>query len=307
MAFPKSPVLLLVFFLVAALLTASNGGGIAIYWGQNGNEMSLRQTCDRNNFEYVIIAFIPEFGQGVTPVLNLAGHCNPISGTCAKFSEEIKYCQQRQIKVFISIGGGVGSYGLTSADDAKQFANYLWDNYLGGTSSSRPLLLGDAVLDGIDFNIEHGSPDHYDELAKYLSSFSSRGKKVYLSAAPQCVYQDKLLWKALGTGLFDYVWVQFYNNQPCQYSPGNVSNLEKSWIDWTSNANWNYTFLGLPASRDAAVSGFIPPDELINFVLPEIKKHGNYGGVMLWSEYYDEKTNYSTAIKGSVLTLDASM
>lgn len=67
--------------------------------------------------------------------------------------------------------------------------------YLGGNSMSRPL--GDAVLDGIDFSIEGGSPDHYDELAQYLSSFSSTGKKVYLCAAPSVPAQMRGLGKPL--------------------------------------------------------------------------------------------------------------
>ncbi|KAI5657771.1 hypothetical protein M9H77_26564 [Catharanthus roseus] len=29
---------------------------------------------------------------------------------------------------------------LTAADDARQVANYLWNNFLGGQSDSRPLL-----------------------------------------------------------------------------------------------------------------------------------------------------------------------
>jgi chitinase len=47
--------------------------------------------------------------------------------------------------VLLSLGG---SYGLSSTDEANSVANYLWDNFLGGSSSSRPL--GDAVLDGIE-------------------------------------------------------------------------------------------------------------------------------------------------------------
>jgi chitinase len=59
---------------------------------------------------------------------------------------------------------------------------YLWNNYLGGTSSSRPL--GDAVLDGIDFDIELGSAKFWNNLATDLKKL---GKTVLLSAAPQCI------------------------------------------------------------------------------------------------------------------------
>jgi chitinase len=43
-------------------------------------------------------------------------------------------------------------------------AAYLWNNYLGGTSPSRPL--GDAVLDGVDFDIELGGVKYWDSLAR---------------------------------------------------------------------------------------------------------------------------------------------
>ncbi|KAJ7974110.1 Acidic endochitinase-like protein [Quillaja saponaria] len=109
------------------LAVGSNAGGIAIYWGQNGNE-----AMDVPNS-------VPRF----------------------------KSCQAKGIKVILSIGGGAGGYTLASSADARQIATYLWNNFLGGQSSSRPL--GDAVLDGIDFDIEGGTNQHWDELATYLS------------------------------------------------------------------------------------------------------------------------------------------
>ena len=55
----------------------------------------------------------------------------------------------------LSIEGGAGNYQLSFSEDARQVADYLWNNFLGGQSSSRPL--GNAVLDGIDFGIEGGT------------------------------------------------------------------------------------------------------------------------------------------------------
>ncbi|KAJ9681307.1 hypothetical protein PVL29_020267 [Vitis rotundifolia] len=202
-------------------------------------------------------------------------------------------CQDQGIKVLLSIGGASGSYTLISAEDAREVANYLWNNFLGGQSSSRPL--GDAVLDGIDFDIEGGTTQHWDELAKALSEFSGQ-RKVYLSAAPQCPFPDAWMGTAIATGLFDYVWVQFYNNPPCQYS-GNADNLINSWNQWTT-IEAGQVFLGLPAAPAAAGSGYIEPDVLVSQVLPSIKTSPKYGGVMLWSRYYD--TGYSAAILSSV-------
>ncbi|KAK6918297.1 Glycoside hydrolase family 18, catalytic domain [Dillenia turbinata] len=293
-----APKLAFSFSLVLMLVVGCKAGGVAIYWGQNGNEGTLAGTCATGNYEFVNIAFLPTFGNGQTPMINLAGHCDPYSKGCVGLSSDIKSCQARGIKVMLSIGGGAGSYYLTSTEDARQVATYLWNNFLGGRSSSRPL--GDAVLDGIDFDIEGGTTQHWDDLARFLSAYSSRGKKVYLTAAPQCPFPDAWVGGALNTGLFDYVWVQFYNNPPCQYSSGNIGNLKDAWKQWTSDMPATKIFLGLPAAPAAAGSGFIPVNVLISQVLPAIKGSGKYGGVMLWSKYYDDQTGYSSSIKSHV-------
>ncbi|KAI3979574.1 hypothetical protein MKX01_001766 [Papaver californicum] len=260
------------------LVVGSNGGGIAVYWGQNGNEGTLSETCSTGNYAFVILAFLPIFGNGQNPMLNLAGHCDPYSNGCVTLSDDIKSCQAKGIKVILSIGGASGSYGLASSEDARQVATYLWNNFLGGKSSSRPL--GNAILDGIDFDIEGGSDQHYGELAKYLKGYSTKD--------------------ALNTGVFDNVWVQFFNNPPCNYASGNVANLENSWKQWSSSIPATKIFLGLPAAPQAAGSGFIPSDDLISTILPMIKDSNKYGGVMLWSKYYDDITGYSSSIKSHV-------
>ena len=150
--------------LLVAFLATCHAGGIAVYWGQNDGEASLSDTCASGNYKFVILAFVYKFGKGQTPQLDLASHCDPSSGGCTGLSEDIRSCQRSGVKVLLSIGGGDGSYGLTSEGDARDVAAYLWNNYLGGTSSSRPL--GDAVLDGIDFDIELGGAKYWDSLAR---------------------------------------------------------------------------------------------------------------------------------------------
>lgn len=279
------------------LTVTANGGGIAIYWGQNGQEGTLTETCASSNYQFVNLAFLATFGNGQTPMINLAGHCDPYSNACQNLSSEIKSCQAKGVKVMLSIGGASGSYSITSTRDAKQVATYLWNNFLGGKSSTRPL--GNAVLDGIDFDIEAGVGPYWANLATFLSGYSKRGKKVYLTAAPQCPYPDADVGGALQTGLFDYIWVQFFNNPPCQYSAGGIGNLESAWKQWTS-IKAGKIFLGLPAAPDAAGSGFIPVEDLISKVLPAIKGSNKYGGVMLWSKFYDNETGYSSKIKSHV-------
>ncbi|OEL31725.1 Acidic endochitinase, partial [Dichanthelium oligosanthes] len=264
------PLLLLIALAASAAMFArtAHAGSISIYWGQNEGEGTLADTCATGNYKFVNIAFLAAFGNGQPPVFNLAGHCDPTNGGCAAQSADIKSCQSRGVKVMLSIGGGAGSYYLNSSSDARNVAAYLWDNFLGGQSSSRPL--GDAVLDGIDFDIEGGTNLHWDDLARYLKGYSGNsGRRVYLTAAPQCPFPDAWVGGALNTGLFDYVWVQFYNNPPCQYSSGSTANLAGAWKQWLS-VPAKQIFLGLPASPQAAGSGFIPADDLKSQVLPLI-------------------------------------
>ncbi|KAL0358903.1 UNVERIFIED_CONTAM: Acidic endochitinase [Sesamum angustifolium] len=269
-----SHLLLLSILIAFTLFGSSQAAGIATYWGQNGAEGSLADACNTGNYQYVSIAFLTTFGSGQTPVLNLAGHCDPPSGTCTGISDDIRTCQSRGIKVLLSLGGATGSYSLSSPDDASQVADYLWNTYLGGSSSSRPL--GDAVLDGIDFDIESGTGQFWDDLARSLSAYSSQ-RKVYLSAAPQCPIPDAHLDTAIQTGLFDYIWVQFYNNEQCDYR-GSPGNLLARWNQWASVPG-GQVFLGLPASEAAAGGGYMPPDVLISQVLPVIKTSPKYGGL----------------------------
>ncbi|CAL4974621.1 unnamed protein product [Urochloa decumbens] len=295
---------LLCAYLLLTRAAAAFGAivNISVYWGQNGGEGSLAETCSSGLYAFVVIAFLSTFGNGQTPVLNLAGHCDPGlhgAGGCAVLSKDIASCQSRGVKVLLSIGGGGGNYGLSSAADAQTVANYLWDNFLGGeSSSSRPL--GDAVLDGIDLDIENGDSSHYDGLAKNLTSLykgDKRGRKYLLTAAPQCPFPDASLGPALGTGLFDHVWVQFYNNPPCQYASGDTSNLRSAWKTWTQALPSASVFLGLPASTKAAGSGYIDPQALAR-VLPAVNGSANYGGIMLWSRYYDMDSGYSAKLLG---------
>jgi chitinase len=294
--------LLIITFLVSNAVESDN---IAIYWGQNDNEGTLTETCateNYNNYSYVIIAFLNKFGNGTTPEINLANHCDPSSDDCAKLSTHIKNCQRKGIKVLLSIGGADGDYGLASTDDAKNVSDYLWNKFLGGNSFSRPF--GDAILDGIDFDIENskGKQQYWEELAVFLKSHNTSTQNVYLSAAPQCPFPDGQLGAALDTAVFDYVWIQFYNNPECDYSQRVVNDLLDSWKQWTESLTTGKVFLGLPASPAAAGSGYVPADLLCEIILPVVRMSRNYGGVMLWTTYYDKQIGYSNYIKSSLCT-----
>ncbi|XP_061363438.1 basic endochitinase-like [Gastrolobium bilobum] len=294
----KSSYLLCLFlFISLTLFCKSNAGKLVVYWGQNKGEGKLTDTCNTGLFQIVNIAFLSTFGNGRQPQINLAGHCYPESNGCQRVGIGIKNCQSRGIKVMLSIGGDdtKKTYSLSSADEARQVADYIWNNFLGGQSNSRPF--GDAILDGVDFDIEGGEP-HYAALARRLHDHGAGSrKKFYLTAAPQCPFKNNILNGALSTGLFDYVWVQFYNNPVCEFTTNNPNSFKNSWNQWITYPG--QIFVGLPASKAAAGSGFVPSQALINQLLPLVRSP-KYGGVMLWDRYNDLQSGYSGKIKGSV-------
>ena len=123
MAIPRPSSLFIAGLLAIFLFSSSaNGGSIAIYWGQNGNEGSLAKTCATGNYAFVNIAFLCSFGSGQSPQLNLAGHCDPYSNACTNLTSDIRSCQSKGVKVMLSIGGGGGGYTLDSEQDAADLA-----------------------------------------------------------------------------------------------------------------------------------------------------------------------------------------
>lgn len=92
-------------------------------------------------------------GKGDLPVINLAGTCNDKDNSkfdgsdlldCSFMADEIKKCQAKGKAVTISMGGATGANTFGSEDQAKGFADQVWDLFLGGDSKTRPF--GDAVL-----------------------------------------------------------------------------------------------------------------------------------------------------------------
>lgn len=181
--------------------------------------------------------------------------------------KEIKSCQALGIKIFLSIGGIFGGYTQISPADATNYTLYLWDNFLGGESSSRPL--GDAVVDGIDFaytwELTANEGDILATVARALMKYNEQSKsRTYSSTSIECSFPNESIQPALNTGAFDYVWVQFYDNSNCGYSGDGLENLLDNWNKWRE-INVRQVFLVLLADPDVPpTSGYIPPDVFIN-------------------------------------------
>ncbi|KAJ4839647.1 hypothetical protein Tsubulata_045826 [Turnera subulata] len=312
--YSRFPFLLLSALLALSFCKPSSSSGIVVYWGTHTDEKegTLAEACFTGLYSIVNIGFLNVFGGGQTPSLGLSKHCSEYP--CTSLIPQIKQCQEIGVKVFISIGGApeYSNYTLTSSEDAKSVADYIWNNFLGGESENRTF--GDAILDGVDLDIRGFTTEHWDELVRYLHEYNNIAeKRFHLSAAAQCAYPDPYLNKAIQTGLFDYVWVGFYNDPSCEYNNVNGDDvlLKQAWHRWwtalliVGNTNTKL-FLGLPATLEAAPGGgYIPVDVLERECQYFKLFKPQYGGVSLWDRHHDRSSGYSSQIKSSCEPEDA--
>ncbi|KAI7747578.1 hypothetical protein M8C21_004148, partial [Ambrosia artemisiifolia] len=165
----------------------TNAGGIAIYWGQNGGEGTLAETCSTGNYKFVNLAFLATFGNGQTPMINLAGHCDPYSNGCTSLSTDIKSCQAKGIK-FYNNPPCQYSGGITNLEDAwKQWTSEIPATkiFLGlpaspAAAGSGYIPVGDLtskVLPAIKGSAKYGGvmlwDKYYDDQSGYSSSIKS--------------------------------------------------------------------------------------------------------------------------------------
>ncbi|KAJ2758672.1 Chitinase 2 [Coemansia sp. BCRC 34490] len=275
---------------LASAFDVSSSSNFVAYWGQSsaGSQQSLAEYCSGTAIDAIVIAFLYQFPD---TKLDLSGTCKstfPGSSLlhCPDVAKDIKYCQSQGKAVLLSMGGAAGAYGFSSDADASKYADTVWDMFLGGSAAQRPF--DDAVLDGIDLDIEGGSTTGYAAFVSQLRSrFTSSGgsKQYYIAGAPQCVYPDAMLGSTLDAAWFDMVFVQFYNNY-CGLNnyPGSFN--YDAWDQWakTKSANKNVKiFIGAPGSQSAAGSGYVSASALASIVSSVRDKYSStLGGVMTW-------------------------
>ncbi|OAQ34353.1 carbohydrate-binding module family 5 protein [Linnemannia elongata AG-77] len=263
------------------------------YWGQNsvsstgGSEGDLVTYCQDDTVDFFVVAFVSQIVNGA-PVLNLANHCGatfPGSNllNCPKVGQDIKACQAKGKALVISIGGASGSYSIDDPAAGAAFAEQIWNIFLGGNSATRPF--GDAILDGVDLDLESGTNKGYVSFIQTLrAKFATASRPYYITSAPQCPYPDLATQAALNAAWFDLVLVQFYNNYCGVQSYGTNNFNFDTWNTWATDVSINKNvrvLLGVPGGPGGAGSGVIGSSQLIT-ILSSIKSYSNFGGVMMW-------------------------
>ncbi|KAL4915624.1 glycoside hydrolase superfamily [Aspergillus aurantiobrunneus] len=284
---------------------------VAIYYGQGSNQPRLAEFCQETAFDIINIGFINSFldQDPLTglPGSNFGNQCwadtyvvdgipSKLYSQCPNLVEDIPLCQAAGKKVFLSLGGGHDTYWIDTIEASTKFADWLWGAFGPKTdvweSTDSPRPFGDAVVDGFDFDIEYNGSWGYANMIKRLRKRfeETSDRAFYISAAPQCPIPDQQLGVAIANSFIDFVWVQFYNSNPCSardFVEGTKNGF--NFDDWVKvikeGANPNAKlYVGLPASESAAQPGFyLTPEEVQPLVKKYMDKYPEtFGGVMLW-------------------------
>ncbi|KAJ2513744.1 Chitinase 2 [Coemansia sp. RSA 2049] len=291
----------------AAAFDISCNSNYASYYGQNSarNQKQLGEYCKDATEDVIVLAFMNGFPN---ILLNFANACETtFDGSsllhCPNIAKDIKYCQSQGKAVVLSMGGAAGSYGFSGDGDAISFADTVWNMFFNGKATQRPF--DDAVLDGIDLDIEGGSGAGYPAFINQLRSHyaSDPSKKYYIASAPQCPFPDAYLGSTLNSAWFDMVYVQFYNNY-CGLNAYPTWFNYDDWDNWakTKSVNKNVKiFIGAPGSPSAASSGYVDGSTLSTVYNAVRANYTSLGGIMTWDvKFVAGSLNngvYSTVVK----------
>ncbi|KAL0954740.1 hypothetical protein HGRIS_003692 [Hohenbuehelia grisea] len=305
----------------------SRSDNLAVYYGQNsygathtsdtGNwQKTLSTYCQDDSIDVFPLAFLHVFfGAGGLPSINMANTCNTndngvFPGTelpnCSFLAASIQACQAKGKIITLSLGGATGAASFTSDAQAQQFADTIWNLFLGGSSSTRPF--GSAVLDGIDLDIEGGGSTGFAAFVTRIRSHANgASKKYYVTAAPQCPFPDAFLGPTLNAVGFDAVYVQFYNNfcGLTNFNNPNAWNFAQ-WDTWAKTVSPNKNvkvYIGAPAAPSAAGSGYVDVNTLANIAKTTRSQFSSFGGIMLWdASQAFANGRYDAAIKNAIRT-----
>ncbi|BAF28881.2 Os11g0700900 [Oryza sativa Japonica Group] len=226
---------LLLLLQLAAAYPQGKRQNVAVFWGRNKAEGSLRQTCDTGDYNIVIISFLSVFGHGKY-WLDLSGHD----------------------------------------------------------------LRDDTIVNGVDFFIDNGPADHYDDLANRINDYNQNIRDpigIMLTATVRCSYPDPRMKAALDTKLFRRIHVRFYDDPSCSYNHAGLAGVMAQWNKWSATYPDGQIFLGVVAANLTGKNDMVAVGELRDKLLPAVQNTDTYGGVMLWNSYYDSLTHYGRYVK----------
>jgi chitinase len=155
---------------------------------------------------------------------------------------------------------------VTSQADAEGVAFTLWNSYANpAVTTGGPRPFGEVFVNGWDLDIEsdpNGNSQYYKYLVTKLRSFfpTDSSHTYYISGAPQCPLPEANMGDAIDHSQFDYLFIQFYNNDCSAYQfvrPDNGDSGSFDFDAWESSVASHASagaklLIGLPASKLAS-------------------------------------------------------
>ncbi|KAJ2444529.1 Chitinase 2, partial [Coemansia sp. RSA 2337] len=268
------------------------------------NQVTLGSYCADATEDVIVLAFMNGFPN---IILNFANACETtFEGSsllhCPNIAADIKFCQSKGKAVILSMGGASGAYGFSSDSQASQFADTMWNMFFKGTAAQRPF--DDAVLDGIDLDIEGGGASGYTTFISQLRTHyaSDPSRQYYIAAAPQCPFPDAYIGSTLKSAWFDMVFVQFYNNY-CGL------NAYPTWFNFADWDNWAKTqslnknvkvFIGALGSPTAGSTGYVDGPALSKIYTEVRSKYTSLGGIMTWDVSQGRTSGIAKTIRSAL-------
>ena len=298
------------------------------WWGQNG-QAPLGDFCKDTTYDVIIMSFLNTYkGAGGYPGMNLGTYTHTFPQTPAQkaagatdlwdakdVAADIVKCQAAGKKIFLSLGGAVAhaSENFATEQEGTDFANMVWNLFLGGTSTLRPF--GSVVLDGIDINNESWNTLGYGSLITGLRSQMDANKKTapsgqyWLSGAAwpcdKITNSPNIPYSSFGS--FDYITVQFYNSGTgvaCNHisPPTSTSGFTAAVKQWSAAMSANTMLLVGALGVSQGQYGFLPPADLVTEV-GQIRKLGlnNVGGYSLWDATVAQQIGMDGPVKAALI------
>ncbi|KAI9810240.1 MAG: hypothetical protein M1827_006374 [Pycnora praestabilis] len=276
---------------------SSSADSIAVYFGQtpDTSKTSLLAQCQDPNVNIAILAFLVEYADSNGyPTVNFGAACGgqtpemmakaPGLLYCTDLATQINQCQALGKKVLLSLGGSTSTSGFATPQAATDFATKLWNLFGAGTGEDAALrVFPNATIDGFDIDTEDRMPTNYGTFTTALRTLyaTDPSKSYYISAAPQCPYPDASIpLDALRAT--DFVWVQFYNNPPCNIGSSGFLDSFATWSNALEGSGAKL-YIGAPGCANCAGSGYLDEADF-DTAIAGVKGLGkdNFGGVMLW-------------------------
>ncbi|KAJ3093551.1 Chitinase 1 [Physocladia obscura] len=304
--------------------TSAPSGSFIGYWGQstsnNGLDIvkgvgmrpldptiaqrPLQFYCDLGYYSTINLAFLTEFGGGGGVnnfTINFSSSAGYVwNGTAEAnqynmlaLGQNITYCQKKDVKIVLSLGGDAHSNYFWATGDGYNYANLFYNAFLGGPNNTVKPFGNDVFLNGIELDIEKNAADvtaganssaWTSEMVTFVKTLRQLSPDSIIAAVPQCsltypgyIGKDKNIGDLLAQtpNTFNYISIQYYNNIECTYPFGFNYNKWKDLFNGT-------IYVAIPGDWIAAqTGGFLTPPAL-QAVYNSIKNDSQFGGIAVY-------------------------